>query len=217
MLNPIAFLVLCLSVSTCYSTPPVIPKFEMAHRYEFVDNKTGVKSRAYNSDGTQGIEIWDAAKKSYVSDGIYVFRRKDGTVATITTWSHGVKSGSFQEYNNKGVLLTDGSNLEGNKSGEWKTYTDNGRISTKNQYLDGFKDGECIDYYTGEKTAGQLHFVQHWKNGDLNGEHEQYNEKSQKVIWGPYLDNRKEGTWHEDFGNGRTTQQWVKGVRAGKG
>lgn len=210
----LALIVFYFIASFALAAPPSVPETKLKHREEFIDKDTKEQRRLYKTDYSMGAEIWDSARKKYVKHGVFLTFHSNKAVNNVTTWNYGVREGSHERYDKNGVLKEEGFYSNGKKEGEWKTYTDKGRLFQKSQYKGGKRDGETIDYNTYVKRDGQPQFIKMYKNGKLHGPHEQYNDKGQKVIWGTYVEGKREGSWCDyDWNRKVRCRSWVNGKR----
>lgn len=190
---------------------PKVPEVKMKHLTEFIENETNEKRRVYKSGRKMGAEIWDGNTKKYVKHGVFLRLHSNNSVREVCTWNYGSREGVFKTFNEKGNITKSGVYSKDQKTGEWLTYT-KGRLSARVDYVKNKKNGKSTRYNLYVKKHNQPQFVVEYKNGRKHGLSEQFDDKERRVAWGPYVEGKRHGTWHEIGFSGKVRAvQWVNG------
>ena len=123
-------------------------------------------------------------------DGEWVWYYENGKILRKENYTNGLLSGSSEEYNEKGELITKGEYVDDFKEGFW-TYTLENYTESGNYRL-GLPDSLWKAYYIKEK---KIMFEGYFINGEPEGKHIWYYDDGRIKSYGKYVGGIKEGNW----------------------
>ena len=148
----------------------------------------------------ENIKVKDAGNGRYeVTDtGDFNFISNSGRNIAFSL-KNGELTGSFTEYYENGLKLSEGSYVNGKKNGKWYTYNDSGRRWIQETYKDGKLDGEYVEWYS---NTGQEKIKGNYVNNKRVGKWNTYYTNGQKESEGSYSNNQKDGKWTTWYNSG---------------
>lgn len=146
-----------------------------------VQDKSGETFKIKNTPTEKGAYIQVIKKKrtKWKRHGpFYYFRKKDGTLKELITYSYGKKEGLREEYTKKGTITLTANYENNHPVGEWTQFNSKGKKTMECFYDDnGKKQGKLREYYN-----GVLHFEKDYKEGKIHGEVKQYDTETGKLV-----------------------------------
>ena len=161
------------STPTDYVEKVYFPNGKLSKEIQVKDHRKNGISSFFNAEGLLQHKI------NYENDNV-VYQEKyfeNGGLKSKTSFKYGKVNGPFEEYNEDGIKIIEGTRKETYKEGIWKIYEGRkGRLSSAIMYTNGKPNGSAKFYDHSSKTItreGQyLHGKQHgvWKHYDPSGE-----------------------------------------------
>lgn len=109
------------------------------------------------------VKIREENYRDGVLNGLSRFYYPNGEPYELKNYINGVQEGSWEKYNETGVLRLKGNYQAGEKNGKIFLYGDNGKVVTKGLYTNGHQDGDWV-YYDPE---GKIKKKETYKMGRL--------------------------------------------------
>lgn len=124
----------------------------------------------------------------------------------------GIKQGHWKEYYSEGVLRAEGDYLNGAKVGSWKFFHLNKKVEQIGLYRKGGKPhGDWVWYY----DNGVVKREESYFNGKEDGELIEYDEQSEIIKKGQYVEGLKEGEWITNTGDYIEKGNYIEGMMHG--
>ena len=130
---------------------------------------------SYNKDGKE--------------DGIWTWYYASGALLREESYFNGKIDGHSVEYDEDGIIISEGDYIEGYREGKWKfNYGDQ---LSEEEYLNDYLNGKVRNYY----KDGVLSFEGNFIEDNPNGHHVWYYPNGNKKTEGDYIMGLKNGEW----------------------
>jgi antitoxin component YwqK of YwqJK toxin-antitoxin module len=153
----------------------------------YKDGKKTGRWKYYYPDGT--IEQEGAYDDDGNLTGEWKWYYNSGKLMRQESYLNGLLDGFSVEYDESGLLVSQGEYIEGLENGFWEYH--DGETFEEGTYLNGLRNGEWKSYY----AAGQLRFKGEFIDDNPNGRHLSYWDNGNVKEEGRYIMGRKEGDW----------------------
>jgi uncharacterized protein len=97
--------------------------------------------------------------------GDQLIYNRDGSVSETRKIVNGEYEGAFKNYNDCGILISEGNYLNGKKHGLWKTYDDQGLLSREENFYNGDTKDSITTYYYNGKLENHIEYFKDLKHG----------------------------------------------------
>lgn len=188
---------------------PELKSYDLKYDY-YPNGKVKVEGSYYNNKA-------EGVRREYTPEGkiekSYVF--KNGVMIGIgIVDENGWKQGAWKEYYDDGSLKQEGSYFNTKKSGLWKFYFQ-GNNSIVEQIGTYDNKGNPIGEWKWFYESGNIHRIENYENGMLNGLMEEKTDSGLVITRGIYLDGQEDGEWYYQIEGYREEGKYADGRRTG--
>ena len=123
----------------------------------------------------------------------------------------GQKNGWWKEFDGFGNLMAEGEYQEDLRVGEWSFYRDSGELEQQGVFIHGEFDGTWTWWYPG----GDVHRLENYRRGVLDGEFLELDTMGNPIVKGGYTNGFKDGYWIVEVQDYVEQGEYIEGMKHG--
>lgn len=147
-------------------------------------------------------------EENIIAGELYENGQKVGEGITLMD---GQKNGWWKEFDGFGNLMAEGEYQEDLRVGEWSFYRDSGELEQQGVFIHGEFDGTWTWWYPG----GDVHRLENYRRGVLDGEFLELDTMGNPIVKGGYTNGFKDGYWIVEVQDYVEQGKYIEGMKHG--